>query len=52
MRSLGLAVLIGLVTWGGIEGYGNLRAAGLVESLNWRFVNSGYVQLSDDTLKG
>ncbi len=33
MRALGLAVLIGLGTWGGIEGYGNLRAAGLVESL-------------------
>ena len=33
MRALGLAVLIGLGTWGGIEGYGNLRAAGLVEKL-------------------
>ncbi|MFI5460669.1 MAG: SUMF1/EgtB/PvdO family nonheme iron enzyme [Isosphaerales bacterium] len=33
LRGLGLAVLIALATWGGIEGYGNLRAAGLVESL-------------------
>jgi serine/threonine protein kinase/formylglycine-generating enzyme required for sulfatase activity len=33
LRALGLAVLIALVSWGGIEGYGNLRAAALVESL-------------------
>jgi hypothetical protein len=33
LRSLGLAILIALATWGGIEGYGNLRAAALVESL-------------------
>jgi hypothetical protein len=33
IRALGLSALIGLGTWGGIEGYGNLRAAGLVESL-------------------
>ena len=31
--ALGVAVLIALVTWGGIEGYGTLRAAALVESL-------------------
>ena len=33
LRGLGLAILIALTTWGGIEGYGNLRAAALVESL-------------------
>jgi len=32
-RGLGLAVLITLVTWAGVEGYGNLRASALVESL-------------------
>ncbi|HWT81582.1 MAG TPA: serine/threonine protein kinase, partial [Candidatus Methylomirabilis sp.] len=30
---LGLAVLIALVSWGGMEGYGGLRASALVESL-------------------
>jgi formylglycine-generating enzyme required for sulfatase activity len=30
---LGLAVLAGLLTWAGIEGYGYLRASALVESL-------------------
>ena len=29
----GLAVLIALVTWGGVEGYGTVRASSLVESL-------------------
>jgi formylglycine-generating enzyme required for sulfatase activity len=33
VRALGLAIVIGLLTWGGIEGYGTLRAAALVESL-------------------
>ena len=33
LRAFGLAVLLALTTWAGIEGYGNLRAAGLVESL-------------------
>ncbi|MFI5387152.1 MAG: protein kinase, partial [Fimbriimonadales bacterium] len=33
LRGLGLLLLIALVTWGGIEVYGNLRAAALVESL-------------------
>ncbi len=33
LRGLGLAVLIALGTWGGIEGYVNLRAEALVESL-------------------
>jgi eukaryotic-like serine/threonine-protein kinase len=33
MRAMGLAFLIGLGIWGGIEGYGNLRAAALVEKL-------------------
>jgi serine/threonine protein kinase/formylglycine-generating enzyme required for sulfatase activity len=33
LRGLGLAVLAALVTWGGIEGYGRLRAAHLVDSL-------------------
>ncbi|MGC1719661.1 MAG: ATP-binding protein, partial [Isosphaeraceae bacterium] len=33
LRSLGLAVLIALVSWGGMEGYGRLRASALVESL-------------------
>ena len=33
LRGLGLAILIALATWGGIEGYGTLRAAALVESL-------------------
>jgi tetratricopeptide (TPR) repeat protein len=32
-RALGLIVLVALVTWGGIEGYGTLRASALVESL-------------------
>ncbi len=33
LRAFGLTVLLGLTTWAGIEVYGNLRAAGLVESL-------------------
>ena len=33
LRSLGLAILIALITWGGMEGYGRLRASALVESL-------------------
>ena len=33
LRSLGLAVLIALVIWGGVEGYGAVRASSLVESL-------------------
>ena len=33
LRGLGLAVLIALVTWGGVEGYGTVRASSLVESL-------------------
>jgi serine/threonine protein kinase len=33
IRALGLALLIGLATWSGIEGYGNLRATALVDSL-------------------
>ena len=33
LRGLGLAVLIALVSWGGMEGYGRLRASDLVESL-------------------
>src|SRR5262249_42318277 len=33
LRSLGLAILIALLSWGSIEGYGNLRAGALVESL-------------------
>jgi hypothetical protein len=33
VRGLGLAILIGLLTWGGIEGYGTLRASALVESV-------------------
>jgi len=33
LRGLGLAVAIGLVSWGGIEGYGNLRASAFLESL-------------------
>jgi formylglycine-generating enzyme required for sulfatase activity len=32
-RTLGLVVLVSLITWGGIEGYGTLRASALVESL-------------------
>jgi hypothetical protein len=32
-RALGLAILAGLLTWGGTEGYGILRATALVESL-------------------
>src|SRR5262249_20737254 len=34
LRGLTLAVLVALATWIGIESYGNLRAAGLVESLD------------------
>src|SRR5262249_50712692 len=33
LRMLGLAVLAGLLTWSGIEGYGYVRASALVESL-------------------
>ena len=33
LRTLGLAALIALLTWGGIEGYVTLRASSLVESL-------------------
>ncbi len=33
VRTLGLAVLVSLFTWAGIEGYDNLRASSLVESL-------------------
>jgi formylglycine-generating enzyme required for sulfatase activity len=33
LRALGLAILTALATWAGIEGYGNLRASGRVESL-------------------
>ena len=33
LRTLGLAALIALLTWGGIEGYGRLWASSLVESL-------------------
>ncbi len=33
LRGLGLAILLALTTWGGIEVYGNLRASALVESL-------------------
>jgi len=33
LRMLGLVTLVSLITWGGIEGYGTLRASALVESL-------------------
>jgi len=33
LRSLAALLLLGLLTWGGIEGYGDLRASALVESL-------------------
>ena len=33
LRGLGVAMLIALVTWGGVEGYGTVRASSLVESL-------------------
>jgi serine/threonine protein kinase/formylglycine-generating enzyme required for sulfatase activity len=33
LRTLGVATLIALLTWGGIEGYGTLRASSLVDSL-------------------
>jgi len=33
LRGLGLAALLALGTWGGIEAYGNLRSRALVESL-------------------
>ena len=33
LRTLGLALLVTLITWGGIEGYGTLRASALMESL-------------------
>jgi serine/threonine protein kinase len=33
LRAFGVAALLALTTWAGIEGYGNLRTAGLVESL-------------------
>ena len=32
-RTLAALILLGLLTWGGIEGYGTLRASSLVESL-------------------
>jgi serine/threonine protein kinase/formylglycine-generating enzyme required for sulfatase activity len=33
LRTLGLVILVSLIAWGGIEGYGTLRASALVESL-------------------
>ncbi len=33
LRMLGSAMLVALIAWGGIEGYGTLRASALVESL-------------------
>jgi len=33
LRSLAAVLLLGLLTWGGIEGYGDLKASALVESL-------------------
>jgi eukaryotic-like serine/threonine-protein kinase len=33
LRGLGLAILIALVSWGSLEGYGSLQAAHLVDSL-------------------
>jgi len=33
LRTLGSVMLFSLITWGGIEGYGTLRASALVESL-------------------
>src|SRR5271157_279527 len=33
LRTLGVATLIALLTWGGIEGYGTLRGSNLVDSL-------------------
>ena len=33
VRLLGLTMLVSLITWGGIEGYGNMRAEGLLETL-------------------
>ena len=33
LRTLGLVLLVSLIAWGGIEGYGTLRASALVESL-------------------
>ncbi len=33
LRTLGLVMLVSLITWGGVEGYGRLRASALVESL-------------------
>ncbi len=33
LRTLGFVMLVALITWGGIEGYGTLRASALVESL-------------------
>ena len=33
VRALGVTVLIALLTWAGIEGYGNLRASELVDSV-------------------
>ena len=32
-RTLGFLMLVSLITWAGIEGYGTLRASALVESL-------------------
>ena len=33
LRTLGLVMLVSLITWGGMEGYGRLQASALVESL-------------------
>ena len=33
LRMLGLVMVVSLISWGGIEGYGRLRASALVESL-------------------
>ncbi|MFI5457893.1 MAG: protein kinase, partial [Isosphaerales bacterium] len=49
LRGLGLAFLIALAAWGGIEGYGTLRAAALVESL--RTANTTRVPALIDQLR-
>ena len=33
LRTLGFLMLVSLITWGGVEGYGTLRASALVDSL-------------------
>jgi serine/threonine protein kinase len=49
LRGLGLAILIALVSWGSLEGYGSLQAAHLIDSL--RTANIGEVPARIEQLR-